>query len=65
MGRMMKELKCPICDRLFSEENPDVAMPFCSPRCKLVDAGRWLGESYGLPIEIEDDENLSPQEAGA
>lgn len=57
----MKELKCPICDRPFSEENPNVAMPFCSPRCKRVDAGRWLGESYGLPIETEEEEDSYPK----
>jgi endogenous inhibitor of DNA gyrase (YacG/DUF329 family) len=25
--------------------------PFCSERCKLIDLGRWLGESYGIPKE--------------
>lgn len=25
------------------------AFPFCSPRCKLVDLGRWLGEDYRVP----------------
>jgi len=23
--------------------------PFCSPKCKLIDLGRWLGESYRVP----------------
>jgi endogenous inhibitor of DNA gyrase (YacG/DUF329 family) len=23
--------------------------PFCSDRCKLIDLGRWLGESYRIP----------------
>jgi endogenous inhibitor of DNA gyrase (YacG/DUF329 family) len=23
--------------------------PFCSPRCKLVDLGRWLKGSYRVP----------------
>lgn len=27
--------------------NPD--FPFCSPRCKLIDLGRWLGEEYRIP----------------
>jgi endogenous inhibitor of DNA gyrase (YacG/DUF329 family) len=22
------------------------AFPFCSPRCKLVDLGKWLDEKY-------------------
>jgi hypothetical protein len=36
---------CPICRK----ENDFFAEPlgtFCSPRCKLVDLGKWLGEEY-------------------
>jgi endogenous inhibitor of DNA gyrase (YacG/DUF329 family) len=25
------------------------AFPFCSSKCKLVDLGRWLGETYRVP----------------
>ncbi len=25
--------------------------PFCSPKCKLIDLGRWLGEEYRVPAE--------------
>lgn len=25
--------------------------PFCSPRCRKIDLGRWLGEKYGIPAE--------------
>jgi endogenous inhibitor of DNA gyrase (YacG/DUF329 family) len=36
-------------------EGPDRAAwpqyPFCSPRCKTIDLGRWLGESYRIPAE--------------
>jgi uncharacterized protein len=34
-----------------STESP--AMPFCSARCRQIDLGRWLDESYGLPYESE------------
>jgi endogenous inhibitor of DNA gyrase (YacG/DUF329 family) len=41
--------------------------PFCSDRCKLIDLGRWLGESYRIvPANVEegpvdvDDERSSP-----
>jgi endogenous inhibitor of DNA gyrase (YacG/DUF329 family) len=30
--------------------------PFCSRRCKTIDLGRWLGETYRLPAEGEADE---------
>jgi endogenous inhibitor of DNA gyrase (YacG/DUF329 family) len=47
-------MKCSLCGRIFSEDTPGVAMPFCSQRCKLIDAGRWLNEEYGVPIEEEE-----------
>jgi endogenous inhibitor of DNA gyrase (YacG/DUF329 family) len=25
------------------------AFPFCSPRCKLLDLGKWLDEDYRIP----------------
>lgn len=43
----MNRVRCPICDRPMDQgpsEWPD--WPFCSPRCKLIDLGRWLGEDY-------------------
>jgi endogenous inhibitor of DNA gyrase (YacG/DUF329 family) len=30
--------------------------PFCSRRCKTIDLGRWLGETYCIPAEEEPDE---------
>ena len=38
--------RCPVCDATVSlETTPTV--PFCSDRCRLIDLGRWLDESYG------------------
>jgi endogenous inhibitor of DNA gyrase (YacG/DUF329 family) len=41
--------------------------PFCSPRCRLIDLGRWLGEGYRIRAETEgeapaenDDERETP-----
>jgi endogenous inhibitor of DNA gyrase (YacG/DUF329 family) len=47
---------CPICKKrvLPRAENP--AFPFCSPRCKQVELGKWLNEEYRVPTE-EDDED--------
>jgi endogenous inhibitor of DNA gyrase (YacG/DUF329 family) len=28
--------------------------PFCGPRCRLIDLGRWLGEGYRLPAKDSD-----------
>jgi endogenous inhibitor of DNA gyrase (YacG/DUF329 family) len=50
-------VRCPTCGRNF---DPDAsqAMPFCSPRCKQIDLGRWLDERIGLPVKrnIEEDD---------
>ena len=27
-------------------------MPFCSERCKTIDLGRWLDESYAIPDDV-------------
>ena len=51
------ELTCPVCEQRFYESDNGVAMPFCSRRCKMIDAARWLDERYGMPVEkaMEDD----------
>ena len=48
----MTTMHCPICEQVFDTET-SASMPFCSPRCKQIDLGRWLGEEYGLPYECE------------
>ena len=50
----MSLIRCPICDRKF-ESNLSPAMPFCSERCRDVDLGRWLDESYSVPVEPDPD----------
>lgn len=40
--------QCPVCDAPVDlQTTPTV--PFCSDRCRLIDLGRWLDESYGVP----------------
>jgi endogenous inhibitor of DNA gyrase (YacG/DUF329 family) len=40
--------QCPVCDAPVDlEKTPTV--PFCSDRCRLIDLGRWLDESYAVP----------------
>lgn len=47
--------RCPVCDAaVHLDVTPTV--PFCSDRCRLVDLGRWLDESYGVPAPPLDDE---------
>ena len=61
---------CPICNafvhlRTTSEHPATVTAPFCSDRCKNIDLGRWLDESYGVPDaarESDDDDGESYSE---
>jgi endogenous inhibitor of DNA gyrase (YacG/DUF329 family) len=46
-------MRCPICNKTFAAAE-STALPFCSERCRTIDLGRWLGESYGMPIEPQD-----------
>lgn len=48
-------MRCPICEREFDPAAEGAAKPFCSERCRLVDLGRWLGESYSMPAERRGD----------
>jgi endogenous inhibitor of DNA gyrase (YacG/DUF329 family) len=55
----MNKVQCPICDEDMQKEwSAYPEYPFCSPRCKLIDLGRWLGEGYKL-AEPADEEDLS------
>ncbi|MBB5692329.1 DNA gyrase inhibitor YacG [Muricoccus pecuniae] len=48
---------CPVCGRPTAPS----ARPFCSPRCRSVDLGRWLGGTYAIPGEPETEEENSAE----
>lgn len=51
--------RCPMCDKP-SAARGDELFPFCSPRCKMADLGRWLGGEYRIPTrQAEEDEDES------
>jgi len=53
---------CPVCDAPVDlVKTPTV--PFCSERCRLVDLGRWLDESYSVPTPPPDPDEASDQDA--
>jgi len=58
--------RCPVCDaQVFLRSTADrpatPTAPFCSDRCKTIDLGRWLEESYTVPHvgRAEDDDELA------
>jgi endogenous inhibitor of DNA gyrase (YacG/DUF329 family) len=56
-------VQCPICQREMAGQSTAEwpQLPFCSPRCKLVDLGRWLGEKYGCPVDSDTSEEVAPE----
>jgi endogenous inhibitor of DNA gyrase (YacG/DUF329 family) len=51
---------CPICKRTVErpQRSEKGAFPFCSPRCKQVDLGQWLEESYRIAGDPRDASDL-------
>jgi uncharacterized protein len=47
-------MSCPTCGKPADAKY----RPFCSRRCADVDLGRWLNESYRVPVE--DDAGAEP-----
>ena len=46
--------RCSQCGPAFLRSSSP-CLPFCSIRCQRIDLGNWLDESYGLPIEGQED----------
>jgi len=40
---------CAMCGKAVAPRPGNRAYPFCSDRCRLLDLGRWLDESYRIP----------------
>jgi endogenous inhibitor of DNA gyrase (YacG/DUF329 family) len=59
-------LPCPICKQPVDPASrglPKSPFPFCSPRCKLIDLGRWLGGTYQIPVVEHDESDPAGDEA--
>lgn len=56
------EVKCPHCDEKFMYYDSEFR-PFCCERCKMIDLGHWLDESYTVPSnEMPDESETIPDE---
>jgi len=52
---MAETAKCPICKRVIASDAQ--WRPFCSARCRTVDLGSWLSESYRVAAASQDEED--------
>jgi endogenous inhibitor of DNA gyrase (YacG/DUF329 family) len=54
---MVRPSRCPICKRQLPVLDADAPYrPFCSPRCKSIDLGSWLGGEYRISRAIEEED---------
>ncbi len=51
-----REVSCPTCKKKFNYFDSEFR-PFCCEKCRMVDLGHWLSESYSVPAE-----KLTPDE---
>jgi len=47
---------CEMCGRPVGPRPENKGWPFCSPRCKQVDLGRWLNEEYRISRPLDETE---------
>jgi endogenous inhibitor of DNA gyrase (YacG/DUF329 family) len=43
--------RCPTCRGDVKPRGENPSFPFCSPRCRAVDLGRWFTGEYRVPGE--------------
>jgi endogenous inhibitor of DNA gyrase (YacG/DUF329 family) len=43
------QVNCPQCKKKFEYYSSEYR-PFCTERCRLIDLGQWLNESYTVPV---------------
>jgi uncharacterized protein len=48
------KLRCPICKKSVKSDTPE--FPFCSPRCRTIDLGKWASGAYVIPSPVTDAE---------
>ena len=51
-------VRCPTCKKSSAAADSRLR-PFCSPRCKMIDLGRWLDGDYAVAGEPATDEELA------
>lgn len=56
MKKIIK-VKCPTCESEFNYYDSE-SRPFCTEKCKLIDLGQWLTESYSVPGKTLEEERL-------
>ncbi len=54
-------VKCPQCSTEFSYYDSKFR-PFCCERCRMIDLGHWLEESYKIPDTRKQENTINEKE---
>lgn len=46
------KLRCPTCKKVVKSSDPE--FPFCSPRCRTIDLGKWASGAYVISSPVSD-----------
>ena len=46
------KLRCPICKKAVRSTDPE--FPFCGPRCRTIDLGKWASGAYVISSPATD-----------
>lgn len=60
---MPRTVNCPHCGTPVLWDSNNRYRPFCSERCRMIDLGAWMTESYRVPVENSgaDEESEEPK----
>lgn len=61
MAKHATKLKCPTCKKPVKNGDPE--FPFCSPRCRLIDLGKWASGDYVISSPLQDTSDNLPDAA--
>ena len=64
MGSTGKSSGCAICGDPVAPRNQNPAFPFCSDRCRTIDLGNWLGETYRIQTRESPDDHVTEEDGG-
>jgi len=53
-------IRCPICKKPVKSTAED--FPFCSPRCRTIDLGKWASGEYVVSSPVKDAEEAIPDD---
>ena len=61
---MSKIALCPICNKQTVLSESNLFRPFCSKRCRLIDLGQWINESYSIKevTSIDNEFTINPEQ---